>query len=173
MNWLIILNWWHQFTTKITLCFIFVCIIIMTLKVSIKNTWFYCAWKLYKIILSTKCLSDVGLAYSYCFVFFLYAVWFYKHHRYFFLRILVFNTQYATYSCFVFLLKMKYGWNFWLKVSFSIIMNTRKICFEISPCANLFSGPLICFIKVWFWSKNTNSIKNDLLCVHPVCCMKL
>ena len=100
--------------------------------------------------MSTKCLSDVGLVYSYGFVFFLHAVWFYKHHSYLFLQLktdrkwigqcivrfisdqslVVFNTQYATYSFFVFVLKMEYGWNFFLKVLFSIvIINTRKIFF--------------------------------------------
>ena len=46
-----------------------------------------------------------------------------------------FNTQYPTDSYFVYVPKMEYRWNFWLKVSFSIIINPTKIFFEIPPCA--------------------------------------
>ena len=69
------------------------------------------------------------------------------------------NTQYATDSYFVYVLKMEYGWNFWLKVSFGIVINTIKIFFEIPPCSK--KGAFcywICIFRpksLFLWSKPT------------------
>jgi hypothetical protein len=37
------------------------------------------------------------------------------------------------------MLKIEYGWNFLLELSFSMIMNTINNYFEIPPCAKPFS----------------------------------
>ena len=42
---------------------------------------------------------------------------------------LFFNIRFVTDSYFVYVLKMEYEWNFWFKVSFSIIINPTKIFF--------------------------------------------
>ena len=56
-----------------------------------------------------------------------------------------FNTQYPTDSYFVYELEMEYGWNFWLKISFSIIRNPTNFFFEIPPCAKkvIFITPFV------------------------------
>ena len=60
------------------------------------------------------------------------------------------NTKYPTDSYFVYVLKMEYGWNFWLKVSFSIIVNPTKIFFLKSLHAQRRSFLLL---KLYFWTK--------------------
>ena len=40
------------------------------------------------------------------------------------------NRQYATELYFVYLLKIKYGWNFWPKVSFIMIKYNKEVFLE-------------------------------------------
>ena len=77
-----------------------------------------------------------------------------------------FNTYYGCYSTFVDLLKMEYGRNFWLKVSFSITSNSTYHEFEIPPCAKPFSNPLIYFIKVRILVQISNSVTKMTFFVH-------
>ena len=58
------------------------------------------------------------------------------------------NAQNAIDSYFVYVLKMEYGWNFWLKVSFGIVINTTKIFF-LNPSLRK-KGPF-CY---WIWPKS-------------------
>ena len=78
-----------------------------------------------------------------------------------------FNTEHATDSYFVSVLKMEHGCIFWLKVSFSLIIKYKYhyiFFWNIPSCAKPFSDPLIYFIVRILVQKYKFSNKNDLLC---------
>ena len=72
----------------------------------------------------------------------------------------VINTQYAIASYLVYMLKLKYGWNFWFKIHLAyIIINTTKNLFEIPLLHCEHSKKL--FSK--FWKKYNQEIFLGLL----------
>ena len=70
------------------------------------------------------------------------------------------NAQNAIDSYFVYVLKMEYGWNFWLKLSFGIVINTTKIFFK-SLLAQKRSFLLLNLTQILIFMKLSNGSENS------------